>query len=709
MFFKPLLFLSLILALSSCQPKIEDTDQGTADICAASGFTEGSEVAICATDTDYPTGATVSGTATFYKRDIELYYPIGAASSDPSLRLGSSIPTPLPIRFAEVRVLDGSSNVVQCGKTNALGELKDYNGTTALKIPSSASTYTIEVLSRANHAMDVSGTPTKPAFQLLASVKSPCNQSVHKVTGTVSATGGVATYNTSIVATANEASNSEIPGGAFNIYNNIVSIYSYLAQKTGTSNLSCLSPKLDVYWAAGFNPAQLIYPDDDPSNVSNISFYLRGYNELYINGGKLGSVTSADTDHFDDAVIAHEVGHRIEDVCGKMDSPGGPHFGLFRIDPRLAWSEGFGNFFGAHIIRNEVANINPNLSTTLGAPHDGWLYYLDTYGYHDGFISTGQKLIQLNLSKPANNPEMNGPYFYDKVDPVANPGEGHFREVSVARSLFKTTNTCAAAGCTDTDYFSQMWQAFERHSSGIGMGKSIYPFRNSVRFFNRLKQVFTNAAISFAPVENILNTDEAQQIDGNPSYTDGGGNTTWPPYGIKLARSGVTTPAASPCNLKILPRQESLTTTYLEHDQRFSSHFYYFDFSAGAQPTNLNTVTDVTLTLTKNAGTSTDIDLLLFQDGYQFPADCSAYNSDGDCTNYAKSSSSQFVRSDRSNSTGAGTFTKTISNLNNLNSSVPYLLNIKAYTAGKTISASTDYTYTLKTQTGEYLCPSGTF
>lgn len=335
MFFKPLLFLSLIVILSSCQPKIVDTDEGnTTSVCGTSGFTEGTELSLCSSSTAYPTGATVSGTATFYKRDLEIYYTAGAASSDPSLRLGSSIPTPLPIRFAEVRVLDGSSNLVQCGKTNALGELKALDGVSDLKIPSSASAYSVEVLSRANHAVDVSATPTKPAFQLLATVKSPCNQTVHKITSTVNAAGGIATYNTSLVATANEATSSEIPGGAFNIYNNIVSIYSYLAQKTGTSNLSCLSPKLDVYWAAGFNPAQLIYPDEDPSDISNISFYLRGYNELYINGGKLGSVTSADTDHFDDAVIVHEVGHRIEDVCGKMDSPGGPHYGLFRIDPR---------------------------------------------------------------------------------------------------------------------------------------------------------------------------------------------------------------------------------------------------------------------------------------------------------------------------------------------------------------------------------------
>jgi hypothetical protein len=708
LFLKPLLFLSLIIILSSCQPKVESTDEsGTTDVCTAMGFTEGTEIALCSTHYDYPAGATVSGTATFYKRDIELYFPSGSSSSDPSLRLGSSIPTPLPIRFAEIRILDGSSNLVQCGKTNALGELKALDGTSALKIPSSASAYTVEVLSRGNHAMDVSGTPSKPAFQLLASVKSPCNQTVHKVTSTVNASGGVATYNTSLVATANEATSSDIPGGAFNIYNNVVSIYSYLAQKTGTSDLSCLSPKLDLYWAAGFNPAQLIYPEEDPSNVSNISFYLRGMNELYINGGKLGSVANADTDHFDDAVIVHEVGHRIEDACGKMESPGGPHFGLFRIDPRLAWSEGFGNFLGAHIIRNEIANINPNITTTLGAPHDGWLYYLDTYGYHDGFVNSGQKLIQLNLSKPANNPEMNGPYYYDKVDPVLHPGEGHFREVSVARSLFKTTNTCAAAGCTDTDYFAQMWKAFEKHASGIGMGKSIYPFRSSVRFFSRLKQVFTNAAVNFAPVENILNTDEAQQIDGNADYVVGG-HTVWVPFGIKLAKSGVSTPAASPCSLKILPKQEFLTTTYVEHDQRYSSHFYYLDRTAGANPTNLNSVTSVTLTLTKNAGTDMDIDLLLFQEGYQYPADCSNYDNDGNCTNYIKVSSSQFIRSDRSIGAGA-TYTKTISDLDSLNASIPYLLNIKAYTAGKTVSNSTDYTYTLKTQTGEYLCPSATF
>jgi len=62
---------------------------------------------------------------------------------------------------------------------------------------------------------------------------------------------------------------------------------------------------------------------------------------------------SPDTDGYDDMVIRHEVGHFIADQISKDDSPGGAHFlGETDQDARLAWSEGWANFFGGAVADN---------------------------------------------------------------------------------------------------------------------------------------------------------------------------------------------------------------------------------------------------------------------------------------------------------------------------------------------------------------------
>lgn len=681
---KKLICFILLIYLTSC-------DQGggfgggggagSGSLCTSS---EVAEIAECnATIDSGNLPVTVTGIAQFFKRTT--------VSQSGKLVLGAPITTAMPIKFAEVRVLNSTGTIVQCGKTNSTGALKAVNGTSDLQIPNTIGTYSVEVLARGQQVLPsiVSG---KPAFQMYAAIKNDiCTNELHKISASI-VSNGTGPINTSLTAYARETETSgQVQGGAFNIFNNIVTTYQYLADNTGTTNIDCLNSKLNVYWQAGFNPAQYIYPAESPSTLSNISFYYRGYNQLYINGGKLGNVSTADTDHFDDAVIIHEIGHRIEDVCGKMDSPGGTHNGLFRIDPRLAWSEGWGNYMGAHIIKNKLSNINsdPALNTLLGAP--GWVYYLDTKGYTDGASGTASELIRFDLTRAGSNPEIvqnNSPVgascgvedlCFDKVDSAAHPGEGHFREVSIARSLFKITNTCAA-GCTNrADYYDEVWNSLNKIT---GIGQIIYPFRSSVRFYKQLNTAFGSTMP--ASIDATLNSDEAQQRSGNSDYIIAG-NLTWPAYGIKLV------PSNTACNLEIRPRNEDTAVTDVFSDQRYSNHFYFID-----KVTSLPDISSLTLTATRLAGTVLDLDLILYQEGYSFVTDSAG----------AKTvSSAQFVRSARS----TGFTNKTISSLNTLSSTTPYILNIRAFTTGVPVASNTSYTYTLTSNTGGYLCPSAVF
>jgi hypothetical protein len=61
----------------------------------------------------------------------------------------------------------------------------------------------------------------------------------------------------------------------------------------------------------------------------------------YINGRR-----GRDSDEYDDHVIAHEYGHFLMTSFSRESSPGGSHSLGEQLDPRLAWSEGWSNFFG---------------------------------------------------------------------------------------------------------------------------------------------------------------------------------------------------------------------------------------------------------------------------------------------------------------------------------------------------------------------------
>jgi hypothetical protein len=64
---------------------------------------------------------------------------------------------------------------------------------------------------------------------------------------------------------------------------------------------------------------------------------------------------TADTDEFDQHVIAHEFGHYIENNFSRADNIGGAHGIGDKLDPRVAFGEGFGYAFAAIVLNDPVA------------------------------------------------------------------------------------------------------------------------------------------------------------------------------------------------------------------------------------------------------------------------------------------------------------------------------------------------------------------
>ncbi len=102
---------------------------------------------------------------------------------------------------------------------------------------------------------------------------------------------------------------------------------------------------LRLNWSAGNVSATGLKTD----GAIGATHFDSGNNQIYILGD-----AQLDADEFDPHVIAHEVGHFFEWTLSRTDSMGGSHSLDERLDPRLAWSEGFGNAFSAMVMGDPV-------------------------------------------------------------------------------------------------------------------------------------------------------------------------------------------------------------------------------------------------------------------------------------------------------------------------------------------------------------------
>lgn len=138
-------------------------------------------------------------------------------------------------------------------------------------------------------------------------------------------------------------------------------------------------------------------------------------NQAYVLGDR-----NDDADEFDDAVIIHEYAHMLAAKFSRDDSPGGAHVMGDRLDPRVAWSEGWANFFSS-AVRNDAI-------------------WRDSYG------PNGTNVLRYDLE--------------DNIPPGDNPG--YWSEASVDTLLWDLYDDHVDADGTDNvQYpFSQIWAAF---------------------------------------------------------------------------------------------------------------------------------------------------------------------------------------------------------------------------------------------------------
>jgi hypothetical protein len=119
-------------------------------------------------------------------------------------------------------------------------------------------------------------------------------------------------------------------------------------------------PALFVNWSPNNRPERSMPPADEDFAAGKVgtSFFSPFDGELYILGKD-----GADADEFDSHVIVHEWGHYFEANLSRSDSPGGQHGPGDKLEPRIAFGEGWGNAVASMVLPEPLyvdTSWNPN-------------------------------------------------------------------------------------------------------------------------------------------------------------------------------------------------------------------------------------------------------------------------------------------------------------------------------------------------------------
>nr|BFD65219.1 hypothetical protein HAGR004_02410 [Bdellovibrio sp. HAGR004] len=602
------------------------------------------------TEIDNAAAITVTAPAIFRYRGLS--FSPGASTNG----LTGVVNEGMPIAFAEFHIYDEAGTRIQQGETTT-------DGLAVFKIPKTEGTYTLKVYSRAQNA-----------YLNVSILNDIYANSPHFAARTFTVTASDITNGTKdltstpVIAEADENLYPGIEGGAFNIMYNILLANEYIRRNINKNVLESGVPSTDpnkwwvaekvtVYWKAGFNPYSYF------GSNSPLSFYSPGDRKLFILGGVSGDVKSSDTDHFDDSVILHEYGHFLEDVYGNSASPGGSHNGNFVIDARLAWSEGWANYLQAAVLTGaDAASLGVDESRVPDQVR--YHYYVDTYGYK-GNAKSGVS-ISFNLWENGETASM---------DRTATDleGTGTFREVSVSRTLYKTTrkNDAIYSGIKTGAgiAFADIWKTFSGEDT-LGHRKNNNPVATSL----------VNTALypipNFGLFNNLLSRNIAANAKWDTILDEEKQSKTTKDYAYYLSATG----GSCPTTFTVGTPETSLGDLARSH-QQVNNDFYlfYYDGSGGSISMNFSS-------------SKLNLDLILYKKDYVYFEDTHWY---------AGYSSSYIARQSRS----ASATTETVS-LSGLSAGY-YIINVKINAYNKVNSdLNAPATYTLTRNGVTPLCGS---
>ncbi len=141
---------------------------------------------------------------------------------------------------------------------------------------------------------------------------------------------------------------------AFALADTVVSSLEKVCEAAPTTRF----PKLMINWSARNYSA---WGNKASGAIGTSHFTVEASTpQLYILGKE-----NVDTDEYDSHVVAHEFGHYLEYSIYRSDTIGGSHSVTHRLDPRVAFGEGYGNAFSA-IVTEKADYIDSMSSGQVG-------------------------------------------------------------------------------------------------------------------------------------------------------------------------------------------------------------------------------------------------------------------------------------------------------------------------------------------------------
>ena len=118
--------------------------------------------------------------------------------------------------------------------------------------------------------------------------------------------------------------------------------------------LGTLEDFIEVDSSVGFPAFDILWSTRNRSENGDVSDGQIGTSSFTVANGipviRILGDENADTDEFDVHVVVHEFGHYFENQLSRADSIGGPHTLSDRLDPRVAFGEGWGNALSGMIL-----------------------------------------------------------------------------------------------------------------------------------------------------------------------------------------------------------------------------------------------------------------------------------------------------------------------------------------------------------------------
>lgn len=337
---------------------------------------------------------TLSGALTFER------VPLNSATN--GLDYDNSFPE--PIRGAQVRLLDSNNIVID--QTEA-----DSDGFYSFEVPVDTSA---RVQVRA--AIDQSNFN----FQV---VDNTSDNALYTLQGSLQSVGNAASQTRNLFAASGWTGSSYTQTRAAAPFALLDTVYGSI-QDFIAIDPEIDFPRFDILWSVNNRPERGDVADGE---IGSSSFTISNGRPVI----RIVGEADNDTDEYDPHVVTHEFGHYIENQLSRSDSIGGPHSLGSRLDPRVAFSEGWGNALSAILTGDTIYRDSLGRSQSGGFAFDiennrvrnqGWYSESSVQSIlYDLFDSNDDGPDQLSLGL--------GPIYSNFIDPS-------YLESEVAATIF---------------------------------------------------------------------------------------------------------------------------------------------------------------------------------------------------------------------------------------------------------------------------------